>query len=441
MTSLRRDLTLFDLTMISIGSTIGSGIFLTPALISRSLVAPGWVIVAWLIGGFMAVSGALSFSELGAMMPKAGGIYVFLKETYGGLIAFLYGWSEFLVTNTGSIAALGIAFATYLGYIVPLGSTGTIFAAIIGVIGLTVVNVLGVKAGGIFSDVFTVLKLLGIAGLIVVGLSLGSTSTIDTTAPFAMPTGGLSTSLALALVGVFWSIGGWQHATFTGAEVKDPQRNIPRAMIIAASVITLVYVLTVIAYMMLLPQPAIAASQELASDAMERALGVAGGIGIAIAVFISTFGTAGVYTLTAPRIYYAMALDGVFFKPVARLHPKFGTPAFAIITQSMWAIVLIAFWGTFENLISYVVFTDWIFYGLTGGAVLILRKKLPDVARPYRTILYPLTPILFTAGAAWFVVNTLINKPPEAGAGILFLLIGIPVYLFWKKKSSHTTHP
>ncbi len=440
MTTLRRELTLFDLTMISIGSTIGSGIFLTPALISRTLVSPGWVIVAWLIGGLMAIFGALSFSELGAMMPKAGGIYVFLKETYGGLVAFLFGWSEFLVTNTGSIAALGYAFATYLGYIVPLGSGGTMAFAVIGVVVLTVVNVLGVKIGGVFSDIFTALKLLGIAGLIVVGFFLGSTSHISMASPFATPPGGLSTSLALALVGVFWSIGGWQHATFTGAEVKNPQRNIPRAMIIASVTITLVYILTVVAYMMLLSGPEIASSQQLASDAMERAIGTAGGVAIAIAVFISTFGTTGIYTLTAPRIYYAMALDGLFFEPVSRLHPKFGTPAVAIVAQSVWAIVLIAFWGTFENLISYVVFTDWIFYGLTGAAVMILRRKQADVPRPYRTMLYPFTPLVFTAGAAWFVINTLINKPAESGAGILFLLIGIPVYLYWKKRPTHTAH-
>jgi len=425
--------------MISIGSTIGAGIFLTPSLITGALVSPGWIMAAWLIGGVMAVSGALGFSELGAMMPHAGGIYVFLKETYGGLVAFLFGWTEFLVTNTGSIAALAVAFATYLGYIVPLGATGTTAAAIIGIVALTVVNVLGVKAGGFFSDLFTALKLIGIAALIVVGFVLGSSSHIDLSSPFRMPPGGLSTSLSLALVGVFWSIGGWQHATFTGAEVKNPQRNIPRAMIMASTVITLVYAFTVLAYMFLLTGPEIASSTRLAADAMERALGTAGGIGIALTVFISTFGTAGVYTLTAPRIYYAMAVDGVFFKPVARLHPRFGTPAFAIITQSLWAIVLIAFWGKFENLISYVVFTDWIFYGLTGAAVVILRRKLRDAPRPYKTVLYPFTPIVFTLGALWFVLNTLVNKPRESGAGILFLLIGIPVYYLWKRRNHPLT--
>jgi APA family basic amino acid/polyamine antiporter len=439
MPSLRQDLSLFDLTMIAIGSTIGSGIFLTPALITRSLEYPGWILAVWVIGGVMALSGALSFSELGAMMPKAGGIYVFLSETYGGLVGFLFGWTEFLVTNTGSIAALAIAFATYLGYLLPLGPSGIVSSAVAGVVLLTVVNVLGVKVGGVFSDIFTGLKILGIIGLIIAGFTLGSTGHIDMSTPFHLPPGGLSSSIALALVGVLWSIGGWQHATFTGAEVKNPQRNLPRAMIIAAAVITFLYILTVIAYMLLLREPEIASSQRLAADAMERVLGTAGGAAIAITVFISTFGTAGIYTLTAPRIYYAMALDRVFFEPVARLHPRFGTPAVAIISQSIWAIFLIALWGTFENLISYVVFTDWIFFGLTGAAVVILRRKRPDLPRPYRTVLYPVTPVLFALGSAWFVINTFVNKPAEAGAGILFLLLGVPVYLLWKKRS--TTHP
>ncbi len=339
------------------------------------------------------------------------------------------------------MAALALAFATYLGYLVPLGPTGTIVAAIAGLVLLTWVNVVGVRAGGIFSDIFTSLKLAGIAGLIVAGFTCGSTSRIDFTAPFAVPAGGLSGALAVALVGVFWSIGGWQHATFTGGEVKNPQRNLPRAMITAATVITLVYLLTVIAYMLLMTGPEIGGSTRLAADAMERALGPVGGAAIAVTVFISTFGTAGIYTLTAPRIYYAMALDGVFFESVSRLHPKFGTPAVAIITQSAWAILLILFWGTFENLISYVVFTDWIFYGLAGAAVLILRRKLPDAPRPYKTILYPFTPILFVAGSTWFVLNTLVNRPLEAGAGILFLLLGVPVYYFWKKKRKVTPAP
>jgi APA family basic amino acid/polyamine antiporter len=431
---LKKSLTLFDLTMISIGSTIGSGIFLTPSLITRTLEAPGWIVAVWLLGGAMAVSGALSFSELGAMMPRAGGIYAFLTETYGGLVGFLFGWSIMLVSNTGSLAALALAFATYFGYFVNLGPTGVIAVAVTGVVLLTVINVLGVKAGGIFSDIFTMLKLLGIFALIMTGFSYGSSSHISMNAPFAIPPGGLSGGLAIALVGVFWSIGGWQHATFTGAEVKNPQKNLPRAMILASFIITAVYLLTVLSYMLLLTGPEISASKRLAADAMASALGPIGASIIALTVFVSTFGTAGIYTMTAPRIYYAMAVDGVFFKSFARIHPRFGTPAVAIIWQSAWAILLIFFWGTFENLISYVVSVDWIFFFLTGLAVFILRRKRPAADRPYRTLFYPVTPFLFVACSGWFLINTYISKPVEAGAGVLFLLLGVPVYVFWKKR-------
>ena len=437
MTDLRRDLTLFDVTMIAIGSTIGSGIFLTPSLITRALGSPGWVFVAWLFGVAMAVAGALSFSELGAMMPRAGGIYKFLTETYGGLIGFLFGWTEFLVTNTGGIAALAIAFASFAGYVVPLGASGTVIIAIAGIIVLTAINVIGVRVGGLFSDVFTALKLLGIGALVLTGFIMGSTSHMDLHAPFAIPPGGLSSALSTALVGVFWSIGGWQHATFAGAEVRNPQRNLPRAMITAAAVVALVYLLTVTAYMLLLTGPEIAGSTRLAADALERAVGGMGGTVIAVTVFISTFGTAGIYTLTAPRIYYAMALDGVFFKSVGSIQPMFGTPAVAIALQSAWAIMLVLFWGTFENLISYVVFTDWIFFGLTGASVMLLRRTRPDLPRPYRTVLYPFTPLLFVAGSTWFVLNTFVNKPAEAGAGIFFLLLGVPVYYAWKQRARH----
>jgi basic amino acid/polyamine antiporter, APA family len=431
MTQLRRELSLFDLTMIAVGSTIGSGIFLTPSLIAHQLQWPVWILLAWVLGGLMALSGALTLSEVGAMMPEAGGIYVFLTRTYGGLTGFLYGWAMFMVTNTGSLAALGLAFATYLGYIIPLGSTGITLTAIGGIVLLTAINVLGVKAGGIFSDIFTVLKLAGIAGLIVVGFGWGSSSTTNFFEAPGTLAGGWDHAFALAMVGVLWSIGGWQHATFTAAEAKNPQRNPPRAMILAAVIITLTYILVVVSLMFMMTPAQMGASPHPAADAVGSVLGGAGGIAIALAVFISTFGTTGIYTLTAPRIYYAMALDGLFFRKVAQVHPRYQTPAFAIITQSIWAIVLILFWGTFENLISYVVFTDWIFYAMAGASIFILRAKQPNAARPFRTPGYPWVPLFFVIVAAWFVLNTLITRPEQAWAGIGFLALGVPVYYLW----------
>ena len=435
MTQLKRDLTLFDLTMIAIGSTIGSGIFLTPSSIAHALGAPVLILLVWVVGGMMAMSGALTFAELGSMMPRAGGVYVFLSEAYGGLTGFLYGWAYFWVANTGSMAALAIGFATYFGHFVPMGPTGISVFAIGGIILVTAINVLGVKAGGIFSDVFTILKLAGIIGLIIAGLGWGSSHVTNFAAPITLPPGQLASAFAVAMVGVLWSIGGWQHASFAAAEAKNPQRSVPLSMILGAGAITVIYLLTNLAYLFLLTPEQIGASPHLATDAIGVVLGPIGAGVIAIAIFISMFGTAGIYTLTAPRIYFAMANDGVFFKKVAEIHPRYRTPAFAIILQSAWAIVLILFWGTFENLISYVVFVDWIFYGMAGASVFIFRRRMPDAERPYRTLGYPYTSLFFVIVAAWFVVNTMIEKPAQAWAGLGFLALGVPVFYYWKKRT------
>lgn len=431
--SLKRKLTAFDLTMIAIGSTIGSGIFFTPSLIAKSLNNPLLILFAWLVGGLMALSGALTFSELGAMFPEAGGVYVYLNKAYGELAGFLYGWAYFLVVNTGGIAALAIAFSTYFGYFFHLSPMGIKLVGIAGIVLVTIVNIVGVKAAGVFSDIFTVLKLVGIVGLIVIGFLFGSSATTNLFSSLHLSSN-IGSAFAVAMVGVLWSYGGWQHATFTAGEAINPKKNLPLAMIIAALAVTLIYMLTNIAYIFLMTPTEIGATPTLAADAVQKVLGAIGGGLIAIAIFISTFGTTGIYTLTAPRIYYAMASDKIFFPKIAELHPKYSTPVYAIVIQSMWAITLIMFWGTFENLIAYVVFTDWIFFGMTASSIFIFRKKLPNAERPYSTFGYPVTPLFFTAMAAWFVVNTLIEKPQQAWAGLIFLGIGIPVYYYWKRK-------
>jgi len=433
---LKRSLSLFDLTLIAIGSSVGSGIFLTPSLVASALDAPLWILGVWIFGGVMAVCGALTYAELGAMLPRAGGLYVFLNEAFGGLFGFLYGWAYFLVVNTGSLGALAIAFSTYFGYFVPLNETGTLLVAIGGIIIVTVINIRGAKAGGIFSDIFTILKLAGIAILVVAAFGWGSSETTDFLAPLSDSDGGLASALTLAFVSVLWSYGGWHHATFTAAEAKDPQRTLPRALILGAGSIAFTYAITNLAYMYLLTPDQIAASPRVASDALSVALGPIGGAIIALTIFISTFGTTGIYTLTAPRIYYAMATDGVFFQRVAEVHPRFKTPMYAILTQSIWAIVLLMFWGTYEKLISYVVFTDWIFFCLAAVAVFVMRKKAPELERPYRTLGYPWTPAFFILMSAMFVLYTLFEKPLESGVGLSFLALGIPVYFFWKRKSA-----
>lgn len=437
MTQLKRALGKFDLTMIAIGGTIGSGIFLTPSLVAGNLQSPLLILGVWVVGGMMALAGSLTFAELGGMMPGAGGVYVYLSRTYGKLFGFLFGWAYLLVVNTGGIAALSLAFATYFGHFIPLGATGIKAVAIIGLVILTLINVVGVRAGGMFSDVSTVLKLIGIAGVIITGVMWGSGTTTDFAATTGVYPSGLVNALAAAMVGVLWSYGGWQHASFTAGEARDPERSVPFAMVAGALAVSIIYVIINVAYMLLLPPAAIASSPRVAADAVGTIFGPTGGNLIALAIFVSTFGTAGIYTLTAPRIYYAMAADGTFFKQIAEVHPKFHTPANAIMLQSTWAIILILFWGTFENLISYVVFTDWVFFGLAAAGVLILRRRLPDAPRPYRTLGYPTTPLFFTILAGWFVVNTLVEKPEQAWAGIIFLALGVPVYYHWRGRTSH----
>jgi APA family basic amino acid/polyamine antiporter len=437
MQQLKKELSRFDLTMIAIGSMIGSGIFLTPSIIAKAIPYPFLIILVWFIGGLIALSGALTFAELGALMPEAGGVYVFLSEGYGKLAGFLYGWAYFLVVNTGGIAALSVAFATYLGYFIHLSPIEIKIIAVCGIFILTLINVAGVKIGGIFSDLFTVLKLLGIFGVILIGFLLGSSSITNFSISIfnnGVPKG-ISSGIAIAMVGVLWSYGGWQHATYTAGEAKDPRRDVPVAMIIAAFAVTAIYVSINIAYMFLLPAASIASSSSVAADAVGTVLGPIGGGLIAVAIFISTFGTAGIYTLTAPRIYFAMANDGLFFRQVSLIHPKYNTPYYAIIFQSTWAVILVLFWGTFENLISYVVFTDWIFFALAAATVFIFRRRNPQVKREYKVPGYPFTPLFFIVTAVWFVINTLVNKPEQAAAGILLLGLGVPVYFYWKRKN------
>lgn len=434
MAELKRSLTLFDMTMIAIGGTIGSGIFLTPSIIAQALPVPSLILVVWVLGGLTALAGGLAFAELAAMMPRAGGQYAYLKEAYGELVGFLFGWSYFAVTNAGGLGALSVAFATYMGFFVPLTPVVAKAVAIGGLVFLTVLNVVGVKIGAVFSDVFTVLKLAGIAGLVVVGLALGSPYTTDFSLPISAMQGSVWSALALGMVGVLWSYGGWQHATYASAEVKNPARTLPVALVIGTMAVTLIYTATNMAYLFLLTPTQMAASERVAADAVSAALGPVGGSLISLAIFVSTFGVVGIYTLTAPRIYFAMARDGLFFRKVAEVHPRFRTPAVAILSQSAWAIVLILFWGTFENLISYVVFTDWIFFGLAGASVIVLRRKMPEADRPYRVLGYPIVPLFFVLVSAWIVGMTLVQKPAQAWAGLALLAAGTPLFAFWKRR-------
>ena len=440
MTTLRKELTLYGLTMIAIGSCVGSGIFLTPAQIAGYLPSPLLILLVWALGGIITLTGALTFAELGAMFPQAGGVYVYLKQGFGDLFGFLYGWAYLLVINSGSLAALNIAFAYYLGFIIPLGDTGIKVVAVSSIIILTIINILRVKAGEVFSNIFTGLKLIGIAGIIGVGLFMGNPGFISSQTGQAVSSGNIFVAFGLALIGVLWSYGGWQHASFVAGEARDAQKTVPRAMVLGALIVALVYLLTNLAYLFLLPLPEIVGSESLAADAVSTVVPFGGNL-IAVIIAISVVGTAGIYTLSAPRIYYAMADDGLFFKKLAWVHPRFRTPVNAILIQSPWAIILLLFWGTFEDVITYVVFIDWIFFALAAFVIFILRHKRKDALRTYRTFGYPFTPALFIIITGFFVVNTLIEKPRQAWAGLIFMAIGLISFMYFKRKQKEKQIP
>jgi len=433
VTKLRKELTLYGLTMVAIGSCIGSGIFLTPSQIAGHLPSPWLILLIWGIGGIVTLTGALTFAELGTMFPKAGGVYVYLKEAYGDMFGYLYGWAYLLVICSGAIAALSIAFAYYLGFIIPLGNTGIKVVAVSAIIVVTIINILRVKAGEVFSNIFTGLKLIGIAAVICIGFFMGKPGLLRVQTGEAVSSDSLLVAFGLALIGVLWSYGGWQHASFVAGEAKNAQRTVPRAMIVGALVVGLVYLLTNLAYLFLLPVDKIIGSESLAAEAVSSVVPF-GGILIAVIIAVSVIGTAGIYTLSSPRIYYAMADDGIFFKKLAWVHPRFRTPVNAIITQSAWAIILLLFWGTFEDVITYVVFIDWMFFALTAFSVYLFRATRKDIARPYKTLGYPLTPAVFIVISAFFVVNTLIEKPKHAWAGLIFMAIGVVFFIYFKRR-------
>lgn len=434
--TLRKEIGFFGLTMIAAGSCIGSGIFITPSAVAGYLENSTAILLVWIIGGVVAITGSLTFAELAGRFPDAGGVYVYIREGFGQLWAFLYGWCILTVITSGAIAALSLTFARYLSVFIPLSNTGQIIVGISAITAVTMINVLGVKLGEIFSSVFTVFKLLGIAGIIVAGVFLGTQLPVHDAVNNQMHQMPAISAFALAMIGVLWSYGGWHHASYVAAETKAATRIVPRAMILGALIVTATYVMANWAYLQLLPADGIAASQAVASDAIRTVL-PAGAILITILIAVSTFGSIGIFTLTAPRIYYSMSRDGAFFKAIARLHVRHQTPVWAICIQSGWAIILLLFWSTFENLMTYVVFMDWVFMTLAAIGIFYFRHKFRTQPHTgFKTPLYPVVPLIFIGISLWFVVYTLIGKPEQAWAGIVLLLAGLPVHYLSRRKKA-----
>jgi len=436
MTKLRQELSAYGLTMIVIGTLIGSGIYLTPSQIAGHLSSPYTILLVWCVGGVIALAGAFTFAELGSMFPKTGGVYVYLREAYGPLAGFLFGWISFTIVMTGIVAALAIACTNYLSFIFPLSSTAKSMVAVSLIVILTLINIFRVKVAEIFTNIFSGLKLISISFVILAGLIWGSADMFKQSVESTVTRGSslsVLSAFGLALIGVLWSYGGWQHVTYLSGEAKNPQRSVPVAIVVGVLVVIAVYMLTNVSYMHLLTVQEIIQTDSVAADAIST-LFPFGGIVIAVIIILSVFATTFIYILTTPRIYFAMAQDGLFFKSMAKVHPKHHTPVNAIIIQSLWAMVIILVWGTFEAVITYVVFIGWTFIMLTATTVIIFRVKRPEAPRPYKTIGYPLTPIVFILALFLFVVNTLIRNPFQAGVGLTLMLLGLPFYAYFKRK-------
>ncbi|MBK9247657.1 MAG: amino acid permease [Ignavibacteria bacterium] len=473
----KRDLKLLDATMIVVGSMIGSGIFIVSADIARSVGGGGMLLLVWAITGLVTLIAALSYGELAGMMPKAGGQYVYLREAYNPFVGFLYGWTLFMVIQTGTIAAVGVAFAKYTGVLLPgyseknilvqLGSFSISAAqllAIVSIAFLTWLNIRGVRAGKIVQNVFTSTKIIALFGLILLGIIVGANATAwnanftdfwtvdlskwDSLAliPSGTPmTFAIIAAIGTAMVGSLFSSDAWNNITFTAGEVVNPKRTIPLSLALGTGIVTLLYILANIAYLLVLPVVGNAAATDVVgrgiqfattdrvgAAAAEVIFGDGGAKIMAVLIMVSTFGCNNGLILSGARVYFAMAKDGLFFKKTGELNVN-SVPAAALIFQGVWASIL-CLSGTYGDLLDYVVTAVLIFYILTIAGIFILRKKQPNAERPYKAFGYPVLPALYILIATAIIIDLLLLKPEMTMRGIAIILTGIPVYFIWKRK-------
>ncbi len=442
MTSLARILSRRDLTLLTVGTVIGSGIFLVPASILRSVAGSVWLaLLVWVAGGVLSLLGALTYAELGAMNPAAGGLYVYIRDAFGRFAAFLFGWTLFFVISTGTVATLAVAFTTYLREIVPLGNLGG-KAVSLGMIGLlTWVNIRGTRQSADLTNWTTAVKAGAIVVMSVALLWLGrgwGRETIPVADSDSVSSAALLSGFGIGMIAVLWAYEGWQYPTYSAGETKDPQRDFPRALFAGVMILIVLYLLANVAYIAALGPARAAESDSIAAAAVGQLFGPGAAKLVALAIMVSIFSAANSTALTAPRVFYAMARDGVFFQKLAEIHPRFRTPAFAILVSSSWAMVLTLAIGTFEKLLTYVVFVGWIFYGLAAASVFIFRKRIPDSDRPYQVPGYPLTPLFFIAAVVGLVLNQIWAQPWDSVKGLAVVALGIPAYLLWRKQPVRT---
>ena len=443
--ALPRVLSLWDVVMIVIGGVIGSGIFLSPSEIAAAVPAPLLMLAVWVVGGLLSFFGAVAFAELGAAMPEAGGVYVYLREAFGPLLSFLFGWTLFLVIDSGAIATLAVAFShNILPRFVDMTPLVKKLIAAAFVAFLGAVNYVGVRWGSRLQNILTYIK-TGAIGIIVVGVfvfarSHGNTSNFiePSPGPFNF---GLFGAFGVGLVASLWAYKGWESATYSAGEVKNPRRNLPLGILVGTVAVIALYLVANLAYLYVLPVGKIAASEgRVALDVMELVSGPFGASLITFLILFSILGAANQNILCSPRVYFAMARDGLFFKKIAECHPKFLTPHVSIVAISVWSILL-TLTGTFRQLFTYVIFGEWVFFGLTVAAVIVLRKKRPDLERPYKTWGYPVTPVIFILAALYIAFASLLSAFWNALAGLGIICLGIPAYLYWKGKLEKAPRP
>jgi len=475
----KRELGLRSSTMIVMGSMIGSGIFIVSADIARTVGSPGMLLLVWAITGVITLIAALSYGELAAMMPEAGGQYVYLREAYNPLIGFLYGWTLFLVIQTGTIAAVAVAFAKFTGIFIPALSEKNVLLslgkfnisaaqvlAILSLVVLTFINARGVKEGKLIQDIFTLSKIIALFGLIAIGLTVGVNETAlkanfgeafwksawtkvaDGKVISVEPLSGLGLWIAVgvAMVGSLFSSDAWNNITFTAGEVINPKRNIPLSLALGTGAVTLIYLLANVSYLVVLPLQGtpdgadaltrgiqFAELDRVGTAAMSVVFGDLALYLMAALIMISTFGCNNGLILAGARVYYAMSNDGLFFKKAGELNEK-SVPAFALVIQCIWASLL-CLSGSYGDLLDYVVFAVLLFYILTIAGIFILRRTKPDAERPYKAIGYPVLPALYIVLAAAICIDLLIFKPNYTYPGLIIVLLGVPVYFLWKRKS------
>ena len=438
---LRRELGLLDATMINVGTIIGSSIFLVPASIAAAFSGSFPTILVWVAGALVSLCGALCIAELGAAMPKAGGQYVYLQRAFGPLWGYLYGWGAAVVINPASIAFVSVGFATYLGFFVPLSALAVKLVAVGAILLLTLFNCLGLRVGAVTQDIITVIKIAAVVALVVLCLVLpgGSSANIQPLWP-RESLSSLIGPFGLAMILVLGAYDGWIEITYVGSELKRPGRDMPLSILVSTLLVGLLYIGVSVAVLYVLGQKATAASATVAADAMKVVLGPAGGALITVAVLLSTLGCSHGMIFTAPRIPYSMALRGDFFAWAGRLHPSRATPNTAMIVQGFWA-ALLALSGTYNQLITYMVFVSFLFYALSSAAVLVLRRREPRLERPYRAWGYPVTPVVFILFSGYLIANTIREDPLDAAIGAALLLAGLPVYWYCRWRYGPSRQP